>query len=71
MAILITGVCGFIGSNLANYFIEKGERIAGIDNLSRGNLNNVKNIKNNKNFTFYELNICDYVTFLALLVDFE
>ena len=63
MAILITGVCGFIGSNLANYFIDKGERIAGIDNLSRGNLNNVKNIINNNNFTFFELNICDYVTF--------
>lgn len=64
MSILITGVCGFIGSNLANYFIEKGEQVIGVDNLSRGNLNNVKNIINNSNFNFYELNICDYDTFL-------
>ena len=64
MSILITGVCGFIGSNLANYFIQKGERVVGDDNLSRGGLNNVKNIINDKSFNFYELNICEYYTFL-------
>jgi nucleoside-diphosphate-sugar epimerase len=34
--ILITGVAGFIGSNLADYLIKKGCLIRGIDNLAYG-----------------------------------
>ena len=33
--IFITGICGFVGSNLANYFLNLGYRVYGIDNLSR------------------------------------
>lgn len=36
MNILITGIAGFIGSNLAEYLIDKGYHITGIDNLSYG-----------------------------------
>ena len=36
MRILITGVAGFIGSNLAEYLINKGYDIVGIDDLSYG-----------------------------------
>ena len=35
MRILITGGCGFIGSNLADHFLEKGHEITVLDNLSR------------------------------------
>jgi CDP-paratose 2-epimerase len=37
MRILITGVCGFVGSTLAEYLLERveGIRVAGIDNLIR------------------------------------
>jgi UDP-glucose 4-epimerase len=63
MAILITGSCGFIGSNLSNYFIKQGEKVLGVDNLSRGTINNVNQIINNNYFTFLELNICDYDNF--------
>lgn len=35
MKILITGIAGFIGSNCAEYFHERGHEIIGIDNLSR------------------------------------
>lgn len=34
--IIITGVAGFIGSNLAEYLLERGYDVAGIDNLSYG-----------------------------------
>ena len=63
MSILITGVCGFIGSNLANTLIEKGDRIIGVDNLSRGSLQNIAGVKDNLNFHLIETNICNYRIF--------
>ena len=33
--ILITGGCGFIGSNLALAFRKRGDRVVALDNLSR------------------------------------
>jgi UDP-glucose 4-epimerase len=36
MKILVTGVAGFIGSNLADYLISKNFEVIGIDNLSYG-----------------------------------
>ena len=41
MHIFITGVAGFLGSNLANHFIQKGHRVSGNDNLVGGDLENV------------------------------
>ena len=50
MKILITGVAGFIGSNLAEKLLEKGHTVIGIDNLNYGFLRNIEPIKENKNF---------------------
>lgn len=52
MKIIITGVAGFIGSNLAITLIEKGYKVIGIDNLSYGFMRNIKNIIKHPNFTF-------------------
>ena len=41
MRILITGVAGFIGSNLAEYLPREGHEIIGIDDLSYGLLEQV------------------------------
>ena len=35
-SVLITGVAGFIGSNLADRLLQEGFRVLGIDNLSYG-----------------------------------
>ena len=35
MKILITGGCGFIGSNIASFYMQKGDKILIIDDLSR------------------------------------
>jgi len=35
MNILITGGCGFVGTNLADYFLKKGNQVVLFDNLSR------------------------------------
>jgi UDP-glucose 4-epimerase len=42
--ILITGVAGFIGSHLAEYLINAGHEVHGIDNLSGGYFENVWDI---------------------------
>ncbi len=52
MNITITGVAGFIGSNLATKLVGMGHKVIGIDNLSYGFVRNVDSIKNNPNFTF-------------------
>ncbi|MBN2550037.1 MAG: NAD-dependent epimerase/dehydratase family protein [Anaerolineales bacterium] len=36
MNFLITGVAGFLGSNLANYLVREGHQVRGIDDLSAG-----------------------------------
>ncbi len=44
--IFITGICGFVGSNLAMYFQSSGYQVYGIDNLSRkGSEKNFKFLK--------------------------
>lgn len=52
MNITITGVAGFIGSNLATKLVGMGHKVIGIDNLSYGYVRNIDSIKNNPNFTF-------------------
>lgn len=52
MKILITGVAGFIGSNLAAALLRRGHTVTGIDNLNYGFLRNIEDIKENKNFEF-------------------
>ena len=32
---LITGGCGFVGTNLVSFLLDKGEEVAILDNLSR------------------------------------
>jgi UDP-glucose 4-epimerase len=39
--IVVTGVAGFVGSNLARHLLQKGYSVRGIDNLSAGTLENV------------------------------
>ncbi len=41
MQIFITGIAGFLGSNLADFYIKKGFSVSGCDNLVGGELDNV------------------------------
>jgi len=70
MNVIITGVAGFIGSNLAKKLLEEGHRVTGIDNLSYGSLSNIKSFEGNKNFTFIEGNVKDEQPLFKLKGDF-
>ena len=54
MKILITGGAGFIGSNLCDYFIQKGNEVICLDNFATGHLHNLNGVINNLNFTLIE-----------------
>lgn len=62
MKILITGGCGFIGSNFVKYFTKKHPRckILNIDKLTyAGNLENLKGFTGRKNYQFVKADICN------------
>jgi UDP-glucose 4-epimerase len=52
MKIIITGVAGFIGSNLAKALLNLNHEVIGIDNLSYGLMRNIEPISHHKKFTF-------------------
>ena len=54
MKILITGGAGFIGSNLCEYFVQKGHEVVCLDNLSTGFRHNIESLLGLSNFTFIE-----------------
>ena len=39
--ILITGIAGFLGSHLAEKFIEKNHKVVGVDNMQSGYGDNI------------------------------
>ncbi|WP_395059723.1 SDR family oxidoreductase [Flavobacterium sp.] len=60
LKILITGGAGFIGSNLCEYFLDKGQNVVCLDNFATGNRYNVEHLLSNKNFTLMEGDIRNY-----------
>lgn len=62
MKILVTGGCGFIGSNFIRYILNKYSdyKIINIDKLTySGNLENLKDIEENPNYQFVKGDICN------------
>lgn len=52
--LLITGAAGFIGSNLAEYFINKNYEVVGLDNFETGFRHNISELESNQYFQFIE-----------------
>ena len=67
--ILITGCVGFIGSHLCRHFLEQGDHVIGIDNLSRtGTHKNLVWLRSSTNgkFTFYQEDIRNFHNILSI-----
>lgn len=62
MKILITGGAGFIGSNLCEYFVNKGYDVVCLDNLSTGFMHNIEALLDRKTFHFIKGDIRDLDT---------
>ena len=62
MNLLVTGGCGFIGSNFVRYMLDTYDEIS-IVNLDKltyaGNPENLKDIENDSRYTFVQGDICD------------
>tara|TARA_B100001059_G_C17829753_1_gene583816 strand:+ start:2147 stop:3166 length:1020 start_codon:yes stop_codon:yes gene_type:complete len=52
--ILVTGGAGFIGSNLCETLLDKGNKVVCLDNFSTGKRDNIENFKDDNNFTLIE-----------------
>ena len=64
MRALVTGGAGFIGSNLVDALLERGDQVSVVDNLSTGRRENL-----NGGATFHEASITDAARMTALLAD--
>ncbi len=69
--VLVTGVAGFIGSNLTDKLLNLGATVIGIDNLFNGRLENLAEALNNKNFQFHKGDIRDFNFLLDIFKDID
>jgi len=59
MRILVTGGCGFIGTNLCRLLIKQGHHVICLDNCSSGKKDNIKSLLSHPHFVFVEGDVMD------------
>lgn len=67
MKILVTGAAGFIGSHLAESYLNDGDEVYAIDNLSTGRLENITHLQGHPSFHFVQGTILDRNLMLELI----
>src|ERR1035437_5028537 len=74
MKLLVTGGCGFIGSNFIRYWLEKHpeDKIINLDKLTyAGHIESTKDFSDNPNYEFVHGDICDPKTVNDVLSNVE
>lgn len=64
----MTGVAGFVGSNLAERLLRDGHAVAGLDDLSHGTLDNLSAVRAHPELSFSEGSILDPAALERLVV---
>jgi len=59
--ILITGVAGFLGSNLADRLVAEGHDVVGLDNFITGSPDNISHLLAHERFTFHRYDVTDFI----------
>lgn len=52
MKVLITGGAGFVGSHLAEVYLDRGDSVIALDNLSTGSIENLAHLKERQGFEY-------------------
>lgn len=68
MRVLITGGAGFIGSHLSDAYLERGDEVFVVDDLSTGSIENIRHLKDHPRF-HYTIDNVHNVPVTAELVD--
>ncbi len=68
MRVLITGGAGFIGSHLADAYLQRGDEVLVIDDLSTGRIENIQHLEGNPRFS-YTIDSVHNLPVTAALVD--
>lgn len=68
MKVLITGGAGFIGSHLADAYIERGDEVYILDDLSTGSIDNIQHLRKHPRF-HYTIDSVHKASVVAEMVD--
>ncbi|WP_337176523.1 GDP-mannose 4,6-dehydratase [Paludisphaera sp.] len=68
MRVLITGGAGFIGSHLADAYLERGDEVFVLDDLSTGSIDNIRHLRDRPKF-HYAIESVHHAQTVAELVD--
>jgi dTDP-glucose 4,6-dehydratase len=67
MRVLITGAAGFLGSHIADRFLDDGHEVVGLDNFATGSPANVALLESREGFSFVEHDISEPIVFADAL----
>jgi UDP-glucose 4-epimerase len=63
--VAVTGVAGFIGSNLADALLERGDEVVGLDNFSTGSVRFLEKARRSPKFELVEVDLYERADVLA------